>query len=84
MKLLAITPGDPDGIGPEILIETLKKKLFLRKCQFVVFGSARPYEKTNTIDLFFQGSLKDWNKKKTAFDLSPSKKIAPRFFCIWV
>jgi len=39
--LLAVTLGDPNGIGPEVALKTVYKKRWPRKVRFVLIGSAR-------------------------------------------
>lgn len=47
-KILLITPGDPDGIGPEIVFKTLREKKFLRLLpkgtSLVCVGARAPFE----------------------------------------
>ena len=44
---IAITPGDPAGIGPEVIIKALKQWDRPRECRVVVFGHEeffKPYD----------------------------------------
>ena len=45
--LLAVTPGDPDGIGPEVVAKTLllQRKLFPRDLNILGIGAAGPFRK---------------------------------------
>lgn len=43
-KIIALTPGDPDGIGPEITWKVLKSKSYSAdKFQILCVGAARPF-----------------------------------------
>jgi len=45
MKRIAITMGDPLGIGPEIIVKALSEKKVLSFCSPVVIGDSAPLEK---------------------------------------
>jgi len=48
-KALVITPGDPEGIGPEVTAKALLKLApRLKKCEVVIFGSKKPFKKLKT------------------------------------
>jgi 4-hydroxythreonine-4-phosphate dehydrogenase len=45
--LLAVTLGDPDGIGPEIILKTLWKESVFHQCRPLVVGDARILERAS-------------------------------------
>ncbi|HAR44431.1 MAG TPA: 4-hydroxythreonine-4-phosphate dehydrogenase PdxA [Bdellovibrionales bacterium] len=42
--LIIITPGDPDGIGPEIVWKTLKKRFESDRADFLCIGARKPFD----------------------------------------
>lgn len=61
---IAITMGDPRGIGPEIIAKALRRKDILRLGEFILIGDSRllPKSKATVIDIAYrspgEGSLK--------------------------
>ncbi len=45
ISVIAITMGDPGGIGPEIIAKALKKEKPGRSCAFLVIGAREPFER---------------------------------------
>lgn len=43
--VLAVTPGDPAGIGPEIVVKTIRKGKIPPKALLVIFGAEAPLKK---------------------------------------
>ncbi len=43
--LILITPGDPDGIGPEIFWKAFRTNALPRDCQYLVIGAEKPFKK---------------------------------------
>jgi len=64
IKTIAITMGDPRGIGPEVIIKALQRRDILRLGNFIVIGESRllPKLKCAIIDMPYrspaEGSLK--------------------------
>lgn len=44
---IAITMGDPAGIGPEILVKSLLKPELHKLCNLIIIGDLKLLEKTN-------------------------------------
>jgi len=70
--LIALTMGDPAGIGPEICLRAMRDKGVLERCVPVVFGSPEVMRraakacriKTSFMDI----SLTEWNDKHVALE----------------
>lgn len=45
IPVIALTMGDPGGIGPEIIAKVLKKEKPGRSCVFLVIGAREPFER---------------------------------------
>lgn len=45
MTRIIITPGDPDGIGPEITWKAIRRRRIPRNVQLLVVGARKPFEK---------------------------------------
>jgi len=48
--LLAITMGDPAGVGPEIILKALAREDLFRECRPLVIGDRRIFERALTLD----------------------------------
>ncbi len=62
--VLVITPGDPEGIGPEILIKLIREKRIPKKHTLIVVGDYRPFSKSKIP--FFLLDPEDCFKKNAA------------------
>ncbi len=91
--VLAVTPGDPDGIGPEVVSKTLKKYEAARRTsvRFLCVGAIEPFLKLRfpfqPVSLAqVQGNTLDWNSGRIFFLAAPSihdKKANPGFQSGW-
>ena len=83
LPLLAITPGDPDGIGPEITEKVLGDANFYRdRFRPLLIGDPRPFEGTALplrLITDFQSELNHaaGNSSEISF-LAPSSAVVPR------
>jgi 4-hydroxythreonine-4-phosphate dehydrogenase len=46
LPVVALTPGDPSGIGPEIILRSLAEPSLKKLCRFVLIGNRRVFERT--------------------------------------
>lgn len=64
--LLAITMGDPAGVGPELCLKALNSEAVHEYCRPVVFGDATLLKR-----------VAEWTKQSFAFDILPKDKFQP-------
>jgi len=82
--LLAVTPGDPEGIGPEIVWKTLRQNLFQKKkVDLLCIGARKPFERLKApiveIDLdSLQKGFKPPQSSKPFIWLLPAPQKTPR------
>ncbi len=43
-RVLAVTMGDPGGVGPEIILKTFRARKLSSKLAYVIFGAPAPFE----------------------------------------
>ncbi|MBF0511386.1 MAG: 4-hydroxythreonine-4-phosphate dehydrogenase PdxA [Candidatus Omnitrophica bacterium] len=59
-KVIAITMGDPDGIGPEIIQKALAQKSFFGQARFIVIGNKKLFKaldpKVGLMDVSYQSA----------------------------
>ncbi|MEN9723982.1 MAG: hypothetical protein RJB38_1968 [Pseudomonadota bacterium] len=82
--VIALTPGDPEGIGPEIVLKTLLNRTFMRTLprhlRLVVVGSPTPFERLGApIEIMNESDLGDipQDQKKVRI-LAPPQPIPRR------
>lgn len=78
--LLAVTPGDPDGIGPEVVAKTLllQRKLLPPDLNILGIGAAAPFRKLGVplVELSDFNSLNRLPRTRPGellFDFSPRR-----------
>lgn len=49
--VIALTMGDPGGIGPEIIVKSLQKKSLRTSFRYVLFGSSAPFRRLESPSL---------------------------------
>jgi len=71
LPLIGITMGDPTGIGPEIIVKALSKKLLFQICRPVIFGDQGVLGKTiqklgtdATVEVFKETPEKGYSPRK--------------------
>ena len=52
-SIIAVTMGDPAGIGPEIILQALESKALPRKNRYLIIGDRKVLEKTVKRDVVY-------------------------------
>ena len=81
MRILAVTPGDPNGIGPEITWKVLRGKLYdAKKIALLCVGAREPFDRlgVKVIEANLAGPLEYPQSSKPFVWLLPAPTHAPK------
>ena len=81
LPLLALTMGDPAGVGPEVIVKALQDRTVFAECRPFVIGDARLLERTRTAlgeqaDVLEAGILTDVGRQPGRIDVLQVADIA--------
>ena len=90
LPILAVTPGDPDGIGPELLWSTLRSRRFpSTQVRLLCVGAAEPFQKMGvplvetTLERLRAGDFPEIRKGPYVWILPAPPKRLPGFQSGW-
>jgi 4-hydroxythreonine-4-phosphate dehydrogenase len=92
--ILAVTPGDPEGIGPEIIWKTIRRSQKIRGAQLLCVGAPEPFRKLKApiveVEFTPQGAPRVPKARKSPFvwllptpSQTPAGKLLPGFQSGW-